>query len=89
MSEGRHSSDHGRMQELVLFIFIMEVALKELINRKVGRMCWNASTSNNLSALPKTEESFFLIQYSPCFEECQPRSTRLQVCLYFKVSLIQ
>ena len=82
MRESGHGSDHGRVQDLELLIFVVEVAFEQLIHREVGGVRWYAPAGNNLSALPKTEEPLFLIEYFPCPEEGQSRSTRLEMSLY-------
>ena len=69
MSECCHGSDHGRVQDLELLIFVVEVAFQQLIHREVGGVRRYAPAGNNLSTLPKTEEPFLLIEYFPCPEE--------------------
>lgn len=69
MRECGHGSDHGRVQDLELLIFIVEVAFEQLIHREVGGVRRYAPAGNDLSTLPKTQEPLFLIEYFPCPEE--------------------
>ena len=69
MSESGHGSDHGRVQDLKLLIFIMEVALQEFIDSEIRSVGGNAPACYYLSTLPKTEQTLLLIKYTSCFEE--------------------
>ena len=54
MRESGHGSDHGRVKDLELLIFIVEVAFEQLIHREIGGVRRYAPASNDLSTLPKT-----------------------------------
>lgn len=82
MRKRGHGSYHGRVQDLELLIFVVEVAFEQLIHREVGGMRRYAPAGNDLCTLPKTQEPLFLIEYFPCPEEGQSRSTRLEMSLY-------
>lgn len=69
MRERAHGSHHGRVQDLELFIFIVEVAFEQLIHREVGGMRRYASAGDDLCTFKKTQEALFLIEYFPCPEE--------------------
>ena len=69
MRECGHGSDHCRVQDLELLIFIVEVAFEQLIHREIGGMRRYTPAGNDLCTLPKTQETLFLIEYIPCPEE--------------------
>lgn len=69
MRERGHGSDHCRVQDLELLIFIVEVAFEQLIHREVRGVRRYAPAGNDLCTLPKTQETLFLIEYFPCPEE--------------------
>lgn len=71
MSESGHRTDHGRVQDLILLILVMEVALQKLIDCEIGSVSGDASARYHLSAFPKTEQTLLLIKYTCCFEEGQ------------------
>jgi hypothetical protein len=69
MRERGHGSDTGRVQDLELLIFVVEVAFEQLIHREIGGMRRYAPAGNHLCTLPKTKEPLFLIEYFTCPEE--------------------
>lgn len=54
MRKRGHGSDHSRVQDLELLIFVVEVAFEQLIHREVGGVRRYAPAGYDLSTLPKT-----------------------------------